>query len=72
VAISAIELLKAFVRIGTVENLGAAHTWSVADQTLAWKVGIHAVLVVSGLLFALMDKTAESAKRGNGSADEKH
>lgn len=64
VAISAIELLKAFVRIGTVENLGAEHTWTVADQSLAWKVGIHVVLVVSGVLFALMDRIAGSADHG--------
>ncbi len=62
VAISAIELLKAFVRIGTMENLSAEHQWTVADQALAWKVGIHVVLVVSGVLFALMDKIAG----GNG------
>jgi uncharacterized protein (TIGR00645 family) len=66
VAISAIELLKAFVRIGTVENLAAAHTWTVADQSLAWKVGIHVVLVVSGVLFALMDKIAGGSGHNSG------
>lgn len=48
VAISAIELLKAFVNV-------AAYT----TEQLAWKVGIHAVLISSGVLFALMDKIAE-------------
>lgn len=69
VAISAIELLKAFVRIGTVENLGAEHTWTVADQSLAWKVGIHVVLVVSGVLFALMDRIAGGADHGGASEE---
>lgn len=51
VAISAIELLKAFVN---VENM---------DQSqLAWKVGIHMALVISGVLFALMDWIAERTK----------
>jgi uncharacterized protein (TIGR00645 family) len=50
VAISAIELLKAFVNLDKVLN---------ADQ-LKWKVGIHITLVVSGVLFALMDRLAES------------
>jgi uncharacterized protein (TIGR00645 family) len=63
VAISAIELLKAFVRITSFSGDPlAAHSWTVADQALAWKVGIHVVLVVSGLLFALMDKVADSTK----------
>lgn len=48
VAISAIELLKAFVNV-------SAYT----TEQLAWKVGIHAVLISSGVLFALMDRIAE-------------
>jgi uncharacterized protein (TIGR00645 family) len=47
VAISGIELLKSFVNVG-------AHT----NTELAWKVGIHGVLVVSGVLLALMDRIA--------------
>ncbi len=53
VAISAIELLKAFVNV-------AAYT----TEQLAWKVGIHAVLISSGVLFALMDKIAEATAHG--------
>jgi uncharacterized protein (TIGR00645 family) len=45
VAISGIELLKAFVNI-------ADHT----NAELAWKVGIHMAFVVSGVLLALMDR----------------
>lgn len=47
VAISAIELLKAFV------NLSALTT-----EQLAWKVGIHLTLVFSGVMFAVMDRVA--------------
>ncbi len=54
VAISAIELLKAFVN---VSNLGINEiTW---HSPLAWKVIIHFVLILSGVLFALMDRIAE-------------
>lgn len=52
VAISAIELLKAFVNV-------AAYT----NQQLAWKVGIHVTLVLSGVLFALMDRIAEGTSK---------
>ncbi|MEK7206438.1 MAG: TIGR00645 family protein [Pseudomonadota bacterium] len=53
VAISAIELLKAFVNVG-----------ALTTEQLAWKVGIHLTLIVSGVLFALMDKIAEETKHG--------
>ena len=46
VAISGIELLKLFVNVG--EPMG--------EQELLWKVVIHATLVISGVLFALMDR----------------
>ena len=45
VAISAVELLKAFINL---ENT----SW----QHLAWMVGIHITFVVSGVLFALTDR----------------
>lgn len=68
VAISAIELLKSFVNISiAAADTTQAAQWSVADTKLAWKVGIHAMLVVSGVLFALMDRIAEgTAKHGAG------
>lgn len=44
-AISAIELLKAFMNAD-----------QLSDTTLGWKVGIHLTFVVSGVLFAVMDK----------------
>ena len=61
VAISAIELLKAFVNVSAVIKSGSdtPAIWSEADQAIAWKVGIHFVLVVSGVLFAYMDSISE-------------
>jgi uncharacterized protein (TIGR00645 family) len=65
VAISAIELLKAFVNVGAQITAAADSTapwaWSATDTALAWKVGIHFVLVISGVLFAYMDKVAEES-----------
>lgn len=55
VAISGIELLKAFVN---VQNLDDAH--------LTWKVVIHMTFVVSGLLFALMDWLGSHKKSKRG------
>jgi len=45
VAISGIELLKAFMHVGA--NNG---------DEIAWKIGLHMTFVVSGVLYALMDK----------------
>ena len=45
VAISGIELLKAFMN---VDNL--------SDRNMGWMVGIHMTFVVSGVLYAVMDK----------------
>ncbi len=45
VAISAIELLKGFMNIA-----------NVSDRELGWMVAIHMVFIVSGLLYALMDR----------------
>jgi uncharacterized protein (TIGR00645 family) len=48
VAISAVELLKAFINVDQF-------TWF----ELAWKVGIHVTFVVSGVLFAITDRITE-------------
>ena len=53
VAISAVELLKAFINVDKISNID-----------LAWKVGIHLSFVVSGVLFALTDFIV--AKKGQG------
>jgi len=57
VAISGIELLKAFM-----------HVEALTNEQLAWKVGIHMTFVISGVLFALMDRiTADKAVGHHGS-----
>jgi uncharacterized protein (TIGR00645 family) len=48
VAISAVELLKAFINVQLLTN-----------EQLAWKVGIHVTFVFSGLMFALTDRITE-------------
>ncbi|WP_341705506.1 TIGR00645 family protein [Ferrovibrio sp.] len=50
VAISAIQLLRAFMNIEHMDS-----------ERLAWLVGIHMTFVVSGVLLALMDRLSESA-----------
>jgi len=45
VAISGIELLKAFMAVDTY-----------SDRHMAWMLGLHLTFVVSGVLYALMDK----------------
>jgi len=52
VAISAVELLKAFINVQLLTT-----------EQLAWKVGIHLTFVVSGVMFALTDRIAESKGR---------
>lgn len=68
VAISAIELLKAFVNVSNVGTPGTLGTWTIEDKQLAWKVGIHFTLVLSGVLFAFMDKIAESTPKHGSKA----
>ena len=51
VAISGIELLKAFVNVGVMPH-----------EDIAWKVGIHMTFVVSGVMFALMDRLGLAKK----------
>lgn len=52
VAISAVELLKAFL----------ASTQYTGEQ-LGWKIGIHLMFVISGVLFAVTDRIVESSKK---------
>ncbi|HEY3694856.1 TIGR00645 family protein [Phenylobacterium sp.] len=55
VAISAIALLRAFMRLAEGE--------AIADRTLTWLVTIHVTFVVSGVLLAVMDWLAGKADR---------
>jgi uncharacterized protein (TIGR00645 family) len=54
VAISAVELLKAFINLDDF-------TW----YELAWKVGIHVTFVVSGVLFAITDRITDGKSGGH-------
>lgn len=58
VAISAIELLKSFVNIAAMD-----------ETHLKWKVFIHATLIISGVLFAVMDRISAGTTHGG---KEKH
>jgi len=55
VAISAIQLLRAFMDIA-----------KTSDRDLMWSVIIHMVFVVSGLLLALTDRMSEHPTKGEG------
>jgi len=50
VAISAVELLKAFINVQSLSN-----------EALAWKVGIHVTFVFSGVMFAITDRITEKS-----------
>lgn len=54
VAISAVELLKAFVNADRLTN-----------TQLGWRVGIHLAFVVSGVLFAVTDRITEGKGGGH-------
>ncbi|MDH4164655.1 MAG: TIGR00645 family protein [Nitrospirota bacterium] len=54
VAISAVELLKAFINADNLTN-----------TQLGWRAGIHLVFVVSGVLFAITDKITEGKDGGH-------
>lgn len=56
VAISAIDLLKSFMDISLSMN-------DADTNSLKWKVIIHMAFVVSGVLFAIMDKVAGDTKK---------
>ena len=56
VAISATDLLKSFMDISLTMN-------DADTNSLKWKVIIHMAFVVSGVLFAIMDKVAGDTKK---------
>lgn len=60
VAISAIQVLKAFMNIK-----------NVTDRELMWLVGIHVVFVSSGLLMALTDRWSVGHGQEDGEDDKK-
>lgn len=60
VAISSIELLKYFVDLS-----------KISKEDLAWLIGLHMSFVVSGILFALMEKYAHASHAHNNSEHDK-
>src|SRR5436189_5315335 len=54
VAISAIQVLKAFMNIDTVFE----------PQKLAWLIGVHFVFVISAFMLALSDRWSETSDHG--------
>jgi uncharacterized protein (TIGR00645 family) len=54
VAISAVELLKAFINID-----------QFTSYELSWKTGIHITFVVSGVLFAITDRITDGKSGGH-------
>ncbi|MCB5185914.1 TIGR00645 family protein [Methylobacillus gramineus] len=56
VAISAIDLLKAFV------HQSSSDSEHLSNTQMGWMVGIHITFIVTGLLFAIMDHIAEKNK----------
>jgi uncharacterized protein (TIGR00645 family) len=52
VALSVIELLKDFIELSTLEH-------EEVGQGTIWRIIIHLTFVVSGVLFAVMDKIGE-------------
>ena len=56
VAISAIDLLKAFVHQSTP---GSDH---IANEQMGWMLAIHMAFILSGVLFAVMDYIAGKSK----------
>ena len=51
VAISAIYLLESFMDVG-----------HLSDRELVWRVGLHFVFIISGVILALMDRISEPVK----------
>jgi uncharacterized protein (TIGR00645 family) len=61
VAISAIELLRIFMEPG-----------GLTGEQVGWKLATHVTLVVSGLLFAIMDRVAEGTKQTEVTGTNEH
>ncbi len=62
VAISAVQVLKAFMKLG---NMPDGASGAASDRYLFWLVGIHVVFVLSGLALAWTDKIGD-AKHAKG------
>lgn len=58
-AISGIELLKAFMNVD-----------DFSDKHLAWMIGLHLTFVVSGVMYAFMDKMSHSNHQSKTEANQ--
>lgn len=58
VAISAIDLLRAFMN-----ESGGEGAQPLSHEQMAWMVGLHMTFIVSGVLFAWMDKIATTTEK---------
>lgn len=58
VAISAIDLLRAFMN-----QAGGEGASPLSHEQMAWMVGLHMTFIISGVLFAWMDRIAESTEK---------
>ncbi len=63
VAISGIELLKAFVNLSVADMSSDPNAMSQHEHYLGWKIGLHLTFVFSGVMFAVMDRIAEGAHK---------
>jgi uncharacterized protein (TIGR00645 family) len=61
VAISAVQVLKAFMKLG---NMPDGATGGSTDRYLFWLVSIHIVFVLSGLALAWTDKIGDAKHKG--------
>ena len=41
------------------------HTEAMSNEQLAWKIGLHMTFVVSGVLFAVMDRLTAGKSGGH-------
>jgi uncharacterized protein (TIGR00645 family) len=58
VAISAIDLLRAFMN-----QSGGEGAIPLGHEQMAWMVGLHMTFIISGVLFAWMDRIAASTEK---------
>lgn len=61
VAISGIELLKAFMNVD-----------DYTDKQLAWLIGLHITFVFSGVMYALMDRLGNYSSKKNTKQEDDH
>ena len=65
VAISSIELLKLFIDLGLMDKQTSPETLAFFRWKMYGMVILHGVFVVSGLIFAITEKSAHSPEHGS-------